>query len=168
MTHLPPALRTLVIALALVACSRTPDPAERPAPSASDRLTLTRGPCFGACPMYTVTAWGDGRVEFEGRQFVEKTGTHTATVDAASVAALFAQADSIGFFDLPADITPANQAACGSAWTDMPGVETTVVWSERDHTVNHYHGCPKAPAELTAFEERVDAVLGTARWIGRR
>lgn len=160
-------VRPYILCAALLAGACSPSAPATPAPSASDQISMTRGPCFGTCPIYTVTVWGDGRVRFEGERFVRQTGVLMKTIDAAQAAALFAHADSIGFFDLPADITPANRSACGDAWTDMPGAETTIVWADRDHSVNHYHGCPKAPAELTAFEQRVDAVLGTGEWIGR-
>ncbi len=139
-----------------------------PAPTASDQIALTRGPCFGACPMYTVTVHGDGRVQFVGNRFVEKTGEHTKTIDVARVAELFAYADSIGFFDMPQQVTPANEAACGRYHTDAPSADITMIWGSRDQTVSHYHGCNKAPAGLHAFQDRIDAVLGTAEWIGRR
>ena len=162
---------TRLAAIALVglhaACAGANAP-DRPTPTAADQLSMTRGPCFGACPMYTVTVWGDGRVRFVGDRFVQQTGEHEATVDPAAVAALFAHADSIGFFDLPQNITPANEAACGSSWTDMPSAEITIIWADRDQTLHHYHGCPKAPESLTAFEARIDEVAGTARWIGTR
>ena len=32
------------------------------------RIELSRGPCFGACPVYTVTILGDGQVEYIGHQ----------------------------------------------------------------------------------------------------
>ena len=158
----------LIIAavVALAACVGNAEP-EQPAPTGTDSISMTRGPCFGACPMYTVTVYGDGRVVFQGDRFVAETGEHTKTIDAADAAALFAAADSIDFYRLPADITPANQQACGASWTDMPGAEVTLRWNARMHTVNHYHGCPKAPERLTRFENRIDAVAGTAEWIGR-
>ncbi|HEX6587589.1 MAG TPA: DUF6438 domain-containing protein [Longimicrobiales bacterium] len=151
---------------ALAACVGNADP-EQPAPTASDSISMTRGPCFGACPMYTVTVYGDGRVVFRGDRFVAETGERTKTIGAAEAAALFAAADSIDFHRLPADITPANQDACGASWTDMPSAEVTVRWNARMHTVNHYHGCPKAPERLTQFENRIDAVAGIAPWIVR-
>src|SRR5688500_10436324 len=158
-------ISTLLALLAVAACAGGAAP-DLPAPTASDHISMTRGPCFGACPMYTVTVWGDGRVRFEGDQFVAQRGEHTRAIDAAAAAALFAAADSIDFFRLPSDITPANQSACGAAWTDMPSAETTIIWAGRVHTVSHYHGCPKAPEQLTAFERRIDAVAGVAEWIG--
>ncbi|HUF12622.1 MAG TPA: hypothetical protein VMN78_05965 [Longimicrobiales bacterium] len=48
----------------------------------------------------------------------------------------------------------------------MPSAEITIRRAGRAHTVNHYHGCPKAPESLTRFEERIDAVLGVERWVG--
>ena len=157
----------LPVVLLVAACSSSGEP-ERPAPSASDQIELTRGPCFGACPMYTVTAWGDGRVRFVGNQFVEQTGEHTKTIDPARVAELFAHADSIGFFDMPQQVTPANDAACGQYHTDAPSADISMIRGSRDQTVSHYHGCIKAPEGLRGFQERIDAVLGTAEWIGRR
>ena len=157
----------LPVVLLAAACSSTAE-SERSAPSPSDQIELTRGPCFGACPMYTVTVWGDGRVRFVGNQFVEKTGEHSKTLDAARVAGLFALADSIRFFEMPAQVTPANEPACGQYHTDAPSADITMIRGSRDHTVSHYHGCNEAPAGLRAFQDRIDAVLGTAEWIGRR
>lgn len=156
----------VALVLTVAACSGNPDDA-RPTPTERDSIAMTRGPCFGACPMYTVTVYGDGRVVFRGDRFVAQTGEHTRTIDRAQAAALFATADSIGYFDLPAAITPANQEACGASWTDMPSADLTIWWGGLHHEVAHYHGCPKAPESLTAFENRIDAVAGTAEWIGR-
>lgn len=155
----------VTFALALSGCAGN-RPSDVPTPTASDHIAMTRGPCFGACPMYTVTVWGDGRVRFEGDQFVMQRGEHTRTIDAASAAALFAAADSIDFYRLPTDITPANASVCGASWTDMPSAEITIVWAGRVRTVSHYHGCPEAPEQLTAFERRIDAVAGVAEWVG--
>ena len=158
----------LLLAGPTFACAGSAEPTAAPAPTASDQLSMTRGPCFGACPMYTVTVWGDGRVQFVGDRFVEETGDHSAVVDPARVAALFAYADSIGFFDMPQSITPANESACGMSHTDDASAEITMVWGDRDQTVNHYFGCAKAPAELRSFEARIDEVAGTSQWVGGR
>ena len=164
----PTALLPFVLTAILASCAGGRSEAGRPAPTAADRIELARGPCFGACPIYSLTVWGDGRVRFVGERFVEETGERTRTIDPLQAVALFAHADSIGFFAMPADITPANEAACGGAWTDMPSAQVTVRWADRDHAVNDYHGCPKAPASLRAFEQRIDAVAGVADWVGQR
>lgn len=119
------AVRACFLAVTLVcACGGTP-PSPPPDPGPGDRIEMSRGPCFGACPVYTVTVRADGRVRFEGLEFVKVTGVREARGAATDVAGLFALGDSIGFFDLPSDITPSNEAACGDAWTDMPDAEVT-------------------------------------------
>lgn len=134
--------------------------------TAQDRIDMSRGPCFGTCPIYTLAVGGDGSVRFVGERWVEATGERLVEIDPADAARLFAWADSIDFFGFPADITPSNEAACGGAATDMPSVELTIVRPGRVHTVHHYHGCLKPRESLTRFEERIDEVAGVARWVG--
>ena len=162
------AIALLGVTLGTAACASRGGSDTPPAPTASDHISMARGPCFGACPMYRVTIRGDGRVTFEGDRFVEITGEHTGTADPAEVAALFAHLDSIGYFRMPSNITPSNESACGGHWTDMPSAELSVVYAGASHDVNHYHGCPKAPESLMRLEARIDAVAGSQRWIGGR
>ena len=73
----------LAAALIVDACARAPAP--KPArsdvdTSAEDRITLERRPCFGACPVYTVTLERSGKVRFEGHRFVADTGVSFAVV----------------------------------------------------------------------------------------
>ena len=42
-------------------------------------ITLERTTCFGVCPVYTLTIYGDGRVVYEGTRFVRTEGERTAT-----------------------------------------------------------------------------------------
>ena len=75
--------RTLLVAASAalaVACARpaTPGPsaagpAGQPTADSAARITLERGPCFGTCPVYSVTLDGSGAVLFEGRRFVADT-----------------------------------------------------------------------------------------------
>ena len=65
-----------------------------------ESVTLERGPCFGTCPVYTVTLDRAGNVRFEGRRFVADTGVATATVARAQVDSLFAELETVRYFDL--------------------------------------------------------------------
>jgi hypothetical protein len=38
------------------------------------RVTILCGMCYGRCPAYSVTIWGDGKVVYKGKNFVLKTG----------------------------------------------------------------------------------------------
>lgn len=49
---------------------------------AGDSVTLFRGRCFGVCPSYEVTLYGDGRVVWKGIAFVEAPGERPYRIDA--------------------------------------------------------------------------------------
>ena len=61
-------LGVLAAACSLAAPAPTPD-------YASLVITLERTACFGTCPIYKLTVYGDGRVEYEGERFVTVTGS---------------------------------------------------------------------------------------------
>jgi hypothetical protein len=172
--------RTLLVAASAslaAACARqaSPEPsaagpsvaAGQQAPADSMvRIILERGPCFGTCPIYSVTLDGSGAVLFEGRRFVADTGISTGSVPPARIDSLVAQLTAGGYFDF-ADRYRAGEPGCERYATDLPSVITEVRVRGRHKRIEHDHGCMEAPAALTALEGRIDSVAGVARWIRR-
>ena len=158
------------------ACARPPSPEPSAAgPSAAAgqggadsavRITLERGPCFGTCPVYSVTLDGSGAVLFEGRRFVADTGISTARVPPARIDSLVAELTAGGYFDF-ADRYRAGEPGCEQYATDLPSVNTEVRAGSRSKRIEHDHGCMEAPQALTTLEGRIDSVAGVARWIKR-
>jgi len=138
----------------------------RPPADSAVRITLERGPCFGTCPVYSVTLDGSGAVLFEGRRFVADTGISTGSVPPARVDSLVAELTAGGYFDF-ADRYRAGEAGCERYATDLPSVITEVWAGGRRKRIEHDHGCMEAPEALTALEGRIDSVAVVARWIRR-
>jgi hypothetical protein len=132
----------------------------------SVRITLERGPCFGTCPVYSVTLDGSGAVLFEGRRFVADTGISTGRVPPARIDSLVAELTAGGYFDF-ADRYRAGEPGCERYATDLPSVNTEVHVGSRSKRIEHDHGCMEAPQALTTLEGRIDSVAGVARWIRR-
>ena len=127
---------------------------------AVETITLERQPCFGACPVYTVTIHGDGRVEYNGADFVEVTGAQTAAVAPSAVQALADRLTEAGYFDW--DDSYMNQDV-----TDLPYVISSVTLSDgTTKRIEHYHGDGSAPDELTDLENLIDETANTAQWVG--
>jgi len=63
-------------------------------------IQLSRGPCRGLCPSYTMTIHGNGLVEFVGGRFTKITGSQTGMVSNEQVAAILQQLDRANFFAL--------------------------------------------------------------------
>lgn len=135
-----------------------------PAPAQEVVVSLRRESCwFGKCPVYSVEARSDGWIEFQGHAHVAATGRHTAKVDPSLVARLAQEARDLGFLDL----TQEEADDCPEYWTDNETVFLTVRIGDHENTIKHYHGCRggDAGAMLESFEDRVDEVLFTARWV---
>jgi glucose/arabinose dehydrogenase len=139
------------------------------APDGPAVVTLERTACYGRCPAYTVSAFADGRVVFEGLGHVATMGTAVRRVDPAVVAGLVSRAAEVGHAAYPDALTWGNDA-CERISTDGPTATTTVRTAAGTSRVEHYGGCRgfKGEGALTAFETEVDRALGTADWVGPR
>ncbi|MBI4672163.1 MAG: hypothetical protein HY741_10915 [Chloroflexi bacterium] len=134
-------------------------------------ITLERTVCFGACPAYSVTIHGDGRVEYAGKQFVRVTGAQSKKIPQQAVIELlreFYRVDFTAFRDeyvqgRDIDVSPDGTVQETSVMvTDLPS--TFVTWQVGDFRkrVHAYFG---APADFITLAEKIDAVAGTAAWI---
>ena len=159
----------VLLAVALAACARrepVATPAAEPGAVDAPAVTLERTPCFGTCPVYTVTISRDGAVRFDGRHHVAHAGQATATIPAARVDSLLAELEAAGYLDF-ADDYVMDSPACGMYATDSPTVITSVTRDGVTKTVRHDRGCSAAPPELSRLEQRIDEVAETGRWTGR-
>ncbi len=62
-------------------------------------IRLSRGACFGTCPMYQVALGADGEATWNGERFVDRGGQYRGAANANEVARLFAFVERAGFFD---------------------------------------------------------------------
>ena len=122
-------------------------------------ISLERGMCFGTCPVYTVSLFGNGTVLWSGEMYVETTGNDTREINPADVYALFQSLQDGGFFEL-------NESYTAYEITDMPFVVLTVRNETLSKEVHHYHGDMSAPENLSLMEDTVDLVANTTHWIG--
>lgn len=120
-------------------------------------ITLERGPCFGHCPEYTVTLYGSGRIEFDGRRYVCEMGHHSARAPTYEVRRLVAQMLEAGYFEL--DWT------AGPLATNASTVTSSLRHAGQTRQIEHYLGDEGAPRLLKFLEDRIDAVAGTWRWL---
>ena len=60
-----------------------------------DSLRLVQGPCFGTCPVYSLTVFPDGRAVFEGKQYARYRGRHLARVGGDTLERLHLRAQRV-------------------------------------------------------------------------
>lgn len=141
------------------------EPVTDAAPVAFDSIRLTRTPCFGKCPVYSVTVHADGRVEYHGQRWVASEGDHTGRADPQALAALQALLQEQRL-PLLADYRP-GKPACGTpVTTDMPGASITIQQTGKTRTLHYYQGCPNAPQWLADLVTQIDKAAVSGRWVG--
>lgn len=136
---------------------------EQKAVPADTKVLLERTMCYGTCPVYKLTIYADGKVEFSGERFVNAIGSHVKTISQEKVALMLTEADSINFFKLNGKYDCYEQ-------TDQPIVEITITKEGNTKKVVHDHGClstnKKELAALTKLEDKIDELAEITDWLG--
>jgi len=135
------------------------DGAGVPAAEHTVMATLERTACYGWCPVYTVTVYRDGAVEYLGTNFVKTKGKATGTISADEVAALDRLFTAAHYFDFKDSYESYDM-------TDQPSATTSYRADGRSKTVRHYYGDSHAPEALSALETGIDRIVRTERWVG--
>lgn len=161
-------IRAILMLAALAACDPTPAPAPSPeaATAGVDLITLQRTQCFGTCPAYRVSVARGGVVRFQSFNPGDSTAA-TARVAAAEFEALVSEAERIGFRSLPGQIQTDGEL-CGPMATDNPTATVTIHGPAGTKSVSDYHGCHGTSERLAAlrrFQDRIDSVAGSSRWV---
>jgi hypothetical protein len=116
-------------------------------------ITMRRTACFGPCPIYLVTIYGDGTVMYQGYRHVSVTGIQTGQIPRADVRNLVNEMALRGYFFFPAGYI--------SGITDQPTVTTSLSINGIRKSFYDYAG----PAWIKDIENRIDEVAGTDKWV---
>ncbi|MEO8391749.1 MAG: DUF6438 domain-containing protein, partial [Chloroflexota bacterium] len=110
-------------------------------------------------PIYTVSIFEDGTVNYEGENFVSVTGKQTSEIPPETVAAMVAAFKDAGYFDW-------NDSYETQTVSDLRTVITSVTQNGTTHRVTRYTGDKTAPLALPFLEQWIDEMVNTALWTG--
>jgi hypothetical protein len=140
-----------------------------------EEVSLERTRCYGWCPSYLIVVFADGRVEYEGREFVKATGKALRQLSRVDLEKLVDEINRANYFNLR-DRYAREEDGCPTVWTDSPVAITSVRADGRLKTIRHYHGCQDDernssvvsiyPRALTELEDQIDRIVKTEEWIG--
>ncbi|MEM7244384.1 MAG: DUF6438 domain-containing protein [Acidobacteriota bacterium] len=123
--------------------------------------SLTRGGCFGACPVYTVTIHASGIVRYEGTQHVEEPGVRRRRIPHSELHSLLRRVEELGFWELAPEYPIVGEGLTRRI-IDAATVSTTVTTTAGTKTVlNRWR--LEAPDALKDVEHRVNQVSGALR-----
>lgn len=70
-----------VIAVFLFSKCKTPTKTDNTPANNAKLISMHTGPCFGTCPVYTITVYHNGLVEYQGDRFTDKAGLWSRQLD---------------------------------------------------------------------------------------
>jgi hypothetical protein len=156
-------MKVLVMVFLLLAQTAVGEGAET---NSTSVITLERTACFGTCPVYKLTIFKDGKVLFEGKEYVRQKGKASGKISKKALKDLIAQFQSINYLDLRSSYVSQGKE-CPEWWTDSPGAITSLTLEGKTKTINHYHGCRGVSVldGLTELEDKIDQAVNSKQWI---
>ena len=162
------AMRTSILLLIAAACSH---PAQRRAPleGRSSELpagrhehlaSIERAGCYGWCPVYKLTVFRDGAVEYEGESYVKLKGKATGRLRPEQLTALDELFRKHGYLTLAGSYERyliTDSSSVYTAYTPSGG---------KRKDVKHYLGDTTAPEVLGQIEDGIDLIVHIEQWIG--
>jgi uncharacterized protein DUF6438/ankyrin repeat protein len=126
-------------------------------------ITLRRTWCLGTCPIYLLQIFRDGRLHYNGEEFVAVIGSQEAQISPAAVERLVESFVKSGYFALN-DVYETHQNPDGTTtvFSDLPTTYTSLRVGSRARSVKDY---AFAPEKLHMLELEIDRVANTHRWI---
>ena len=146
---------------------------EYPFPLKNIIIRLKRGTCLGPCPVYELIIHGNGEVIYNGKYFVKEVGIRKDKISQTQILRLFKYAVEIGFFELKSKYDIENNyildkkgmVQCSEIIiTDLPAREVEIKIGNRKKKIFDHIGAPK---RLRQFENMIDRICKSDRWIGK-
>lgn len=159
-----PTLRLAALAAivtSLAACSAGHPGSVAPVSPPADTIAISVGPCFGFCPVYTLSVTEKGSVQFEGARHTVRLGAEAREAGPAAYAKV---AEALAPYRplsgsttrTECDARISDQQSFRISWTGADGKVTTL---------DHDRGCRSAANDkLNAVLQDVPVLLGADGW----
>jgi hypothetical protein len=115
-------------------------------------ISMERTGCFGKCPIYKVSIYGNGSVVYEGVRYTEKTGKFCGSLTHSQIVSLKALLDSAHLFEMKNEY-PGD----GRAPADLPACKMTYTQNNQTKAIND-HGI-ESPDKLVSIEAQIDTTV---------
>lgn len=124
-------------------------------------ITMSRGQCFGTCPVYYLEIDGNGKITYKGFFYVNVTGERTTQISPQKVKELITAFDNADYFNLRDKYDEIR-------FTDLSTVETSISINGIYKSVYDYYGTFEVPElnKLRNLEKMIDNVTNSAQWVG--
>lgn len=116
--------------------------------------------CYGDCPIYRVEVNDNGKVVWEGIDYVSKMGRHEWTIRKGKIEKLNSLISSFGYRTY--EYSPSEEGFA----TDHPSCITQIEFQDGYvKEIDHYLGFLWGLEDLTKFENDLEKIIGTKKYV---
>lgn len=117
------------------------------------RIKMFKGPCFGSCPVYTLTIYEGGVVAYEGQRFTNRVGLHTKLMDTNT------------YRELIKTFEDANMWSFQNAYkAQIPDMATVTITYYKDSESKEVKGKDGRPAKIVELEDILTKIADSGGW----
>jgi hypothetical protein len=173
--------RRLLIAIGgmlIAACAKAPidaaavvdEASAAPAASLDGSFTIERSPCFGPCPSYEASVFGNDKLVFNGFKFTTVEGVKEKQLPKGSFVRLVEIAYARHFASIDPEWPDAENKNCDEPPTDAAFLVITVSAPDIQHSVRFYEGCASYSGgdNIMELAKEAEGVMAISDWIGPR
>lgn len=129
---------------------------------ASVSIEMSRGPCYGSCPVYYLTLHGDGVVEYRGIRFVGVKEKQTARISTEQLMQVLRDLDGMHFF------TVEDRAFGWGYDSSSVSISVSVDGKQKRVTADGVYvpgsmGGPKA--RFLQIADEIDTIVNSNQWV---
>ncbi|WP_099149989.1 DUF6438 domain-containing protein [Flavilitoribacter nigricans] len=116
-------------------------------------VSMNMGPCYGNCPVYTITVYDNGIVAYEGERFTERRGVHIRDIGRSDLKALKQELVAANLFKFP--------NAFKSQIPDLPTVTIEYFEDGRSKVIRGKDG---RPPQVLKIQELLEQIANEGEW----
>jgi hypothetical protein len=117
-------------------------------------ISLQRTPCYGTCPVYTITLYRTGKADFEATRYLPNLGKFTGEVDPFTYGRLCYLIDNSRLGEM--------KPSYSANWTDAPTCIVAFTEGTTRKEISDYGSV--GPVELWAVQELIDTIRTRIEW----
>ena len=114
----------------------------------SSFIRLEKQECYGTCPVYNITVYGTGKVEYEGKKHIKREGKFKKELSSQEINQLFNAYECANFFDFKSEYDEPDLQ-------DLPTTYVTFKHRGFEKRIKDYYN---APDELKHLEKMVEKI----------
>lgn len=116
-------------------------------------VSMSMGPCYGNCPVYTLTVYGNGIVAYEGERFTDRRGTHIRDIGRKALKMLKQELVAANLWEFPSAFK-----------SQIPDLATVTIEYFDDGRSKVIRGKDGRPPQVLKIQELLEQIANEGEW----